>query len=374
VHVTQLQEPPAELIIGALHELLLLLAGRLPDGDLAAARAVLAQGSWQDAVAQLAAAAVAARVPLGKDEVDLLRDALGLAGLDGAAELAELQAADPPEPDWWFLSAAPGPEGYPDGATAPGDLTVPSAGPLDATDRALADAAALEPGVCGVWRAWRVPLQEDPAGPVRVVVVTVDERLTAPERIAARWAELPALAGPTPTMVEVCAAGVPAPRYQTVARCSGTLVWAAEPYVEPMTARVFDTADADGPRFTPDRPRIEDPDLRSDLLDLLDRGEVLLWVDTPMADLLDPDRGAVVPLHFRTDGRWIWTEAVGYYLAEHGVEPDPELLRHLRDTPDAGLRSYGPDEVAMHRVLVHLMAADPAQGVWTVPAGAPGDG
>lgn len=46
-------------------------------------------------------------------------------------------------------------------------------------------------------------------------------------------------------------------------------------------------------------------------------------------DRLDPGRGAVVPLTVRTDGVWVWSEASGYYLREHGVLPSSDLLAHL---------------------------------------------
>ena len=37
-----------------------------------------------------------------------------------------------------------------------------------------------------------------------------------------------------------------------------------------------------------------------------------------------------VPMNFRTDGAWAWPGAVAYYLREHGVPPDPDLVAHIR--------------------------------------------
>jgi hypothetical protein len=44
---------------------------------------------------------------------------------------------------------------------------------------------------------------------------------------------------------------------------------------------------------------------------------------------VDGTRGKVVPLSFRTDGAWIWTDTVTYYLETYGLEPDSELAAHV---------------------------------------------
>lgn len=38
----------------------------------------------------------------------------------------------------------------------------------------------------------------------------------------------------------------------------------------------------------------------------------------------------VVPLAFRTDGRWVWPESVAYYLREHEIPPSMALVDHIR--------------------------------------------
>jgi hypothetical protein len=35
-------------------------------------------------------------------------------------------------------------------------------------------------------------------------------------------------------------------------------------------------------------------------------------------------------MNFRTDGTWIWTDAVTFYLEEYHLAPEPDLLAHLR--------------------------------------------
>jgi hypothetical protein len=46
----------------------------------------------------------------------------------------------------------------------------------------------------------------------------------------------------------------------------------------------------------------------------------------------DPYAGGVprVPLHVRTDGRWVWSEALAHYTATYGLAPEPALLEHIR--------------------------------------------
>jgi hypothetical protein len=57
-------------------------------------------------------------------------------------------------------------------------------------------------------------------------------------------------------------------------------------------------------------------------------------------DLLDPERTEQVPVAYHTDGRWVWSSSVAYYLRNHGICPDPVFLAHVR------LRGYElPDRV-----------------------------
>ncbi|GAA3230686.1 hypothetical protein ACFO1B_27005 [Dactylosporangium siamense] len=47
-----------------------------------------------------------------------------------------------------------------------------------------------------------------------------------------------------------------------------------------------------------------------------------------------PDRYAndrpQVPLHVRTDGRWVWSEALAHYAAVYALAPEPAFLAHIR--------------------------------------------
>ncbi|RSS70774.1 hypothetical protein EF918_26950 [Streptomyces sp. WAC06614] len=95
-------------------------------------------------------------------------------------------------------------------------------------------------------------------------------------------------------------------------------------------AAVFDHVDPrTGPGFAPDHPSVEDPALRDLLVQRLDAGTPVLMTPMLMDDVLDPERRAEVPMNFRTDGRWVWTDTVTYYLARYALAPEPDLFAHL---------------------------------------------
>src|SRR5262249_48154718 len=50
-----------------------------------------------------------------------------------------------------------------------------------------------------------------------------------------------------------------------------------------------------------------------------------------MTDPLAGDAVPRVPLSFRSDGAWVWSEAAAYYLGTYGVAPEMELLRHIEE-------------------------------------------
>jgi hypothetical protein len=101
--------------------------------------------------------------------------------------------------------------------------------------------------------------------------------------------------------------------------------------------RVFDLADpVTGPGFAPDHPVIDDPAERGQLLAYLYGGHPVLTTTATLDDIVDPQSGAEVPTSFRTDGGWIWTDSVQYYLDHYGLAPDAELTTHIRAQIDRG--------------------------------------
>lgn len=61
----------------------------------------------------------------------------------------------------------------------------------------------------------------------------------------------------------------------------------------------------------------------------LRHGPIVMAARSNAPDRLDPARGEAVPLTFHTDGTWVWSGAVAYYLSEHGVPPEGDLVAHI---------------------------------------------
>lgn len=94
-------------------------------------------------------------------------------------------------------------------------------------------------------------------------------------------------------------------------------------------ARVFDRAGTDGGPPEVSRPPVP-PEEAERVVRYLEDAPTVMAARSSAPDLLDPSRGERVPLTFHTDGAWVWSGAVGYYLREHGVPPEPDLVAHIR--------------------------------------------
>lgn len=293
----------------AMHELLLRQAGFVPDRLLVRARTELAEG----AVGRAAEAVLAeGSPPITVDDLTVLSNALGTP----VGVRPELER--PPIP-WRFQAAPPGLAAATQGLTS-----------------ALVAALGAEPAVHGLWCAQRLPWEAPDNAPSRLVyVVEADAGDLA--GLTGRLQRALAEAGDRMPLVEVVASGSEWPPYQRTARAYGVLTWAATP--EPVItvaacAPASDTLErADG------------------VLAYLRAGTVLMRTTAKAIDVVDADRGAVVPRNCRTDGRWIWTDEASYYLDRYGRAPDPGLLAHIAaaDGPPPAL-----DAVAVHRALARL--------------------
>ncbi|WP_054564280.1 hypothetical protein [Frankia sp. R43] len=340
------------------HWTLLGLAGHLPDDLLFQARTWLAAGRRLDVARALAFAAVSGHLGVCAGEIPLIREELAAAESDPdlLRALAALPLGERQPGAWEFLATDPALPGPPVALAL--DLTTAATATtaaLDVADQAAVAAAAGEPDVLGVWRSWRLPawgMSWPP--PRRVFVVTLEPLSDAAVAVTARLQEALVAAGEPDPRVEVHPAGVDVPAYQVLARLGGALLWARKAAGEIQVARVFDDVDPVGgsPVLAVDHPRIDDPRRREDLLTYLHAGRPVIGTTARLPDLLDPARGEVVPMTLRTDGQWIWTDTVSYYLEEHGLAPDPDLLRHIERS---GLPPEPVDEVAQHRVLAHLL-------------------
>jgi hypothetical protein len=160
-------------------------------------------------------------------------------------------------------------------------------------------------------------------------------------------------AGHADAQVEVFIDPGALPTYQRTALGFAALLWAATPRAEIRLATVYDTwTEEHGPGFDAEHPGLDGDD-RTRVLAYLDGGTALLSAPEHADDVLSPERHGVVPTVCRTDGTWIWTDAVAYYLREHGLAPDRELLWHIRAV---GYARPVVDAVAAHRALSVLYA------------------
>jgi hypothetical protein len=120
-----------------------------------------------------------------------------------------------------------------------------------------------------------------------------------------------------------------------------------------LIARVFDgmKPGTDEPHFTDDHPVIADLDQRRRLSDYLKAGRPVFSTTARDVDRVDRARGKVVPLSFRTDGTWIWTDTVTYYLENYGLEPDTDLVSHITAN---GFRCPDVNDATARRALGEL--------------------
>jgi hypothetical protein len=125
---------------------------------------------------------------------------------------------------------------------------------------------------------------------------------------------------------------------------------------------LFDEVDQEaGPRFRPDHPTVDDEELPK-LVEYLRRGEALLLTTARLDDVVDQSHGNAVPMSFRTDGTWVWSDATTYYLEVHRLLPDPELAAHIRAA------NHVPptvDDVARHRAMAALREPVTEEPAWT---------
>lgn len=333
-----------------IHDLLLRLAGRLPDDLITRARQWLADGQEGDLARAVAFGVLGHRVPITERDRDQLADLLAADGVDPAALAAAVLAEADPAPPYVFAAGAPE--------------------PADDIDRAAVDVVAGDARARGLWRVWRAPAQDTPwPPPRRVYLIEVDANsaTAAPAALAASAQSALAEAGEAGPQVEVFPTGAALPAYQRLARGHGVLLWARTSPPRIRLAAAFDGADArTGPGFAASHPVVDDPGERRQVLDYLRAGSPLLVTTARMDDVVDRTRVGAVPMSFRTDGRWIWTDTTTYYLERHWLAPDPALLAHIRD---ARYAIPEVDDVAVHRAMAVLQGPPTQEPVWTVGGG-----
>jgi hypothetical protein len=170
-------------------------------------------------------------------------------------------------------------------------------------------------------------------------------------------------AGETDPQVETYPLHAELPTYQRLAVAYGALLWANTHEPDIQIASVFDEVDPQsGPSFSAAHERMDDPEEVKLIIDYLNAGQALLVTTAAMDDVVDPSRRNVVPMNFRTDGTWIWTDTTTYYLERHQLIPDTELLEHIRSSE---YRMPTLDGVAIHRAMAVLQEPSDEEPVWT---------
>jgi hypothetical protein len=125
-------------------------------------------------------------------------------------------------------------------------------------------------------------------------------------------------------------------------------------------ARVFDFAEpGTGPSFHPAHRVVTDESERERVVTYLASGTPVLYLAARARDVVNPASGQVVPTSFRTDGEWIWTDTVTYYLEQYGLAPDEELAAHIDARWQAGNTSATTDSQTLVRAANFLLDAPP---------------
>lgn len=87
--------------------------------------------------------------------------------------------------------------------------------------------------------------------------------------------------------------------------------------------------------FDLDAPRPPAPDeaTRDRAVRYLSSATAILFTTATAPDVYAPGRGEPVGLSVRSDGKWIWSDMITYYLREYGIVTDADLLAHVLARP-----------------------------------------
>ncbi len=191
-----------------LADVLAACAGHLSDELLTAARFWLAEGRFLDVARAVSFAVVHLHVPVTVQHHRMLVDALVTGGHDPVAVRGVEPARWPPALPFSFV----------DGGWS-GD---------DRLDEAAVGAVTGYPGVHGLWRAWRMPLDGSPwPAPKRVYLVQAGEQVDV-VAVTARTQQALAAAGEPAPQVEAYAVGSRLAAYQLTVRRNGLLLWTCQ--------------------------------------------------------------------------------------------------------------------------------------------------
>ncbi|MGW0434445.1 TY-Chap domain-containing protein [Micromonospora sp. NPDC003197] len=98
--------------------------------------------------------------------------------------------------------------------------------------------------------------------------------------------------------------------------------------VGPRLAVAVDTERDEQGRPIVRGPRLAEPD-RSAVAAYLRTAPLVAVAYGFDPDPFDPEHPETVPLHFRTDGEWVWSESLAYFAQRYGVAPEADFLAYL---------------------------------------------
>jgi hypothetical protein len=345
----------------ACHWLLLRTSGWAADDLIARCRTWLSQGQLREMSQSIAHAAIAQRLRLTEADRDLLTELLAVDGTDASAlEILDVTDLDPMPPfgfapTRWLAQASR----IPGADTRTSCLS--SVEPDNDGDRAVVQSAAGHPAARSVWRAWRFCGSAAWPPPRRVYVVETEPDADLPA-IAAHAQDAALRVGERDPQIEVYPgpsngpAGGPdpayrePPSYQRLARDHGALLWARRPDPGIRLLTLYRAANGDRRRAAPHSPLGGDE--REMLVAYLCHGVPVALTPALGIDAYRPKDPPAVPLNYRTDGFWLWSDASTYYLEHYPVAPDPRFTADLRNR----LYHYPlVDGAALHRARALLL-------------------
>jgi hypothetical protein len=220
------------------------------------------------------------------------------------------------------------------------------------TDQAVARQLGTGTAVLGVWRAWRYPVTGATwPPPTPVYLVEARDEDSAQELALTYYAAQHRNPVPGEPIMEVYPSGSELPALHRAVQFAGELVFAATAPPAFSFADVFDgEPDADGLPQNITRVREDEAER---LLTYLLSGTPMLVADVQGEDVLDPERGQQVPLHLRTDGVWIWSDASAYYVREHLIGPPAAFHAYLRTVAGTADRV---SDVTLHQAVAWLQS------------------
>jgi hypothetical protein len=331
------------------------LADALPDDVTRFARQSLAEGDAARALSALVFACLHTGISLSTVEYAVLAECL-LSVSEDISPLDHVTVGDVERPVLFeFVDLPDRGDGNRDAGTAgrPDDDSDEAITAVAwAIDRSVAARLGTQTSALGIWRAWRYPVTGAPWPPsTPYYLVEAQDEASAIELATVFYGGQDRAAGPGEPVVEVYPTGAELPPLHRAIQFAGELVFAASPPPRFTFADVFDgDPDADGLPQHVTRVSQEEAER---LISYLLSGTPMLVADAQGEDVLDPARGQSVPLHLRTDGTWVWSDASAYYLREHLIGPPPAFHAYLQTAPDTADRV---SDVTLHQAVAWLQS------------------